>query len=688
MEGEDGNGLLVLVTAVQARERRLAERLRSNTGFEVRPVRPTRLEAELTALTRERATDRSGSEPPDDGESTPRVRRPNGVVFELEQPAVLRDLLECVHEVSPELPTVVTPPDGSESLAAAAVRGDATEYVPSESDGAVDRIASTIRSVDRNGRPYREYHRILANELPDEAFLISEDGTYLEAKVRHDSADLYTTSADELTGHRIDDAFPDDVAATLQECIDRAIRTGEIQTIEYGAQTTKGQRRYEARVVPVDRRIDGQRAVVWLARDITERAKRERELRVRQAQLETLNRINAVVRQVIETLVEAPTRDAIERDVCAELVDSELYCGSWIAEQTGDGDLTYRTGAGEAETYLERVHEIDVDHERPIQRAARTGTIQTANRILETEPLPEPLQEAAREDDVRAAMAVPIAYEDATYGVLTVLAGREDAFSDSEQEGFDLLGETMGFSIMAVKNRQLLFADTVVELEFRIDGGETFSFDLSEEYDCTCSLEWAGTTVNGRHFQYVTIEGVDGETVLTKATDHESIEECRLIHDGTDRCTVEMRLHESGVRTLANHGATIRDVTVESGIGTCLVEVPQDSNIREIAEALSSVYERTELTARREVDRPVHTAAERRNRILDELTERQLTTLRLAYYGGFFDWPRESTGEEIADAMDVSPPTMHQHLRKGLKAVLSEFFERDSGTSGTGGPLE
>jgi len=115
----------------------------------------------------------------------------------------------------------------------------------------------------------------------------------------------------------------------------------------------------------------------------------------------------------------------------------------------------------------------------------------------------------------------------------------------------------------------------------------------------------------------VTIDGLDGETVLEEAAAHDSVEECRLIHDGEEGCTIEMRLSQSGIRTLTNHGATIRDVSVEGGVGTCLVEVSQDADIREIAEALTVIYENTELVARREVDRPVRTAAERRNRILD-----------------------------------------------------------------------
>ncbi|MFC4438170.1 MULTISPECIES: bacterio-opsin activator domain-containing protein [Natrialbaceae] len=643
---------------------------------------------DVRAISRDRAVDAiSGSLAAEtDSEATVDTaidEDPCGVVLELDQPSAIRSVLSHVNADLPGVPTIVVPREGSERAATAALRAGATDYVPADEPNRVaDRIADTITnapSAPATGAG-TAYHRILANELPDEAFVIDEDGTYLEAKIRPGSASLYTVYAEELVGSRIQDAFPDDVASKLLSCLERAIETGDVQSVEYGAETTAGRQRFEARVVPIDERIEGQRAVVWLARDITERSKRERQLQSRQDQLETLNRINRVVRQVIETLVEAPSQDAIERKVCEQLVESELYCASWIAERTGEGQLSYRTGAGQAETLLETVESRAFEEPQLTQRAVKCGEIQAANDVLETESIPDELQDAAREDDVNAAIAVPIRHGDTIYGVLCVLASRNDAFTESEQDGFQLLGETIGFTISAVKNRQLLFSDSVLELEFRIEDGETFSFDLSRTYDCTCSLEWAGSTADGRIFQYVTVEGLDGETVLEEASAHDSVEECRLIHDGADQCTIEIRLTESGVRTLANHGATIRDVTVEDGVGHLLVEVPRDADVREIAEALKLVYEDTALEARREVDHPVTTAVERRNRVLDQLTDRQLTTLRLAYYGGFFDWPRESTGEDVAEAMDVSPPTMHQHLRKGLKTVLGEFFEESSGT--------
>ncbi|MFU8869824.1 bacterio-opsin activator domain-containing protein [Natronococcus sp.] len=604
---------------------------------------------------------------------------PSGIVLETDDPATIRSVLDRVQSVTPVTPVVVAPSEGSERTAAAALRAGATEYVAAdEPEARVDRILDAI--ADLPAAETTEYHHILANELPDEAFVIGEDGTYLESKVRPDAATLYTTSAEGLVGETLESVFPDEVAERLQSCLERTIDTGTIQTVEYGADTTEGRRRYEARVVPIERRIGGQRAVVWLARDITERAQRERRLQSRRDRLETVNRINQVVRQVIETLVEAPTQATIERKVCEQLVESELYCGAWIAERTGEGELSYRTGAGTVRTYLEAVESCDPEDQRPAQKAVTSGEIQVIDDVLAAESVPEEIREAARADGIDAAVVVPISHGGTTYGVLAVVANRNDTFSESERSGFELLGETTGFTISAVKNRQLLFSDTVLELEFRIDDGDALAFDLTTEYDCTISLEWAGSAADGRIFQYVTVDGLDGETVLEEAQSHDSIEECRLIYDGTDSCTIEFRMKESGVRTLAHHGATIRDIVIEDGSATVLVEVPHDADVREIAEALKFVYESTELEARREVDHPVRTAAERRNDVLDQLTDRQLATLRLAYYSGFFDWPRESTGEEIAEAMDVSPPTMHQHLRKGLKTVLGELFEETGGT--------
>ncbi|WP_252699521.1 bacterio-opsin activator domain-containing protein [Natronosalvus vescus] len=603
------------------------------------------------------------------------------------EPSWVRSCLKTLAGEFPDrrIPTIVVPPSGSgsERLATITVRAGGDDYVsPTALEELPERIDSLWAGVGqtepRETKPATDtLVDLLSTTFPDEVFVLGADGTYLDTEVRPDSADLYTVRPDEFVGRTLWDAFSDREADRFHDHIQHVLESREIAHVEYDVETTEGTRQYLGRVVPIGSSTYDQEAVLWLARDTTELESREAALQQRREQLELLNRVNAVVRRVIKTLVEAPTQSAVEEEACELLVASDLYCGSWISRPTGDGSVVYQTGCGDVSSYLEAIKAIDydADDDRPIIHALQENTIHSSTELQSMPEMPPDLAEAAREHDIKSAIAVPLSHGDSVYGVLTVLARREDAFGSREEEAFRLLGETIGFAINAIKNRRLLFADAVTVLEFRIEGGNSFSFDLSTKYDCQCALEWSGTTANGRTYQYVTIDGVDGQTVYEEATAHETVEECRLVHDGENEATIEIRLAESAVRTLKGYGATIRDVTVDDGVGHITVEFSRETDTRAIVEALQRVYEEAELVAKREVDRPVTTASERRNRIADRLTERQLTALRLAYYGGYFDWPRGSTGEDIAESMGISPPTMHQHLRRGLEEILGDFFE-------------
>jgi len=48
--------------------------------------------------------------------------------------------------------------------------------------------------------------------------------------------------------------------------------------------------------------------------------------------------------------------------------------------------------------------------------------------------------------------------------------------------------------------------------------------------------------------------------------------------------------------------------------------------------------------------------------------------LRTAIVGGFFEWPRETTGEDLAETMDIGRSTFHQHLRAAQQKVFEELY--------------
>ena len=52
--------------------------------------------------------------------------------------------------------------------------------------------------------------------------------------------------------------------------------------------------------------------------------------------------------------------------------------------------------------------------------------------------------------------------------------------------------------------------------------------------------------------------------------------------------------------------------------------------------------------------------------------------LQAAYHSGYFEWPRGTTAEELADSLGVSAPTLHNHLRKAQGKLLTAFFAEES----------
>lgn len=54
------------------------------------------------------------------------------------------------------------------------------------------------------------------------------------------------------------------------------------------------------------------------------------------------------------------------------------------------------------------------------------------------------------------------------------------------------------------------------------------------------------------------------------------------------------------------------------------------------------------------------------------MTERQRTVVHRAFDQGYFETPKESTLEPIAEEMDISPQAVSGLLNRGLKNLLQE----------------
>lgn len=429
-------------------------------------------------------------------------------------------------------------------------------------------------------------------------------------------------------------------------------------------------------------------------RDIGERRGLEDAVADREAELERLNRINAIIEEIVRDLIGATTRAEIEETVCERLAASDLYEFTWIGErEPRGGRFTHRTAAGEYEGVLDLIVDGGDSSEEPggpegiEYTVLETGETRIVRQLVD-ESVPEPVRRVAFARGLQSAIAVPLRYGTTTYGVLGVYATRPDAFSERERESLETLGVATGFVINAARQRNLLLSDTVVELTFRVTDEDDFLAAASSRLDCSLSVEGVVPLAEGVLLCYVGVEDANPRDLLAMATDRSGLEGGRIVHEAAeDEATrgglVEITFAEtSPLLSLTERGATVRTAAYEDGVGRLVAEIAPDEDVREVVAAVVETFADSGLLAKRERQRPVETAGEFRSSLHERLTDRQRTALRVAHHGGYFRSPRDSTAEELAEGLGVSSPTLHYHLRAAQGKLVDAFLEERPGEAG------
>ena len=410
------------------------------------------------------------------------------------------------------------------------------------------------------------------------------------------------------------------------------------------------------------------------------RAAREAELTRQRSRLAELDRINEVIRDIDQLLVRASTREQIEEAVTERLADSDHYMFAWTGKTTSRGKRVEPTAAaGIEDGYFEEsgvsFDDAEGGERKPAAKAARTGEVHVVQDISDAEVV-GPWREPALDRGYRSVAAIPVRYRETVYGVLVLYAERADSFSERELTVLAELGETIGHAINAAENKKALVSDGVVEVEFEIHDGDGFFSRVAREEAATFSLEGLTMTTDGSFVYFMTVEELDPDRVLELADVDADVSQARLVHEHEDGNLFEfVYTGPSPMPNLAEHGGTLRVAEFSEDGGRSVVELPRSVDVRTVVESIRSALPGTEVVAHRERQRPEQTVQELSATLAEDLTERQRSALEAAYYAGFFEWPRESNGEEVSESLGVSPPTFHQHLRVGERKLLSAFLD-------------
>lgn len=579
-------------------------------------------------------------------------------------------LLERIREEYPRLPFLLVTGEGSEDVAMRAIDAGVTDYLVKD-----PRTEQTPLFVNKICSAVEQYRLQQAIEASEERYrLVTEQsrdgiGIFQRGQLVFGNERLV-----ELTDRNRD-------ALTEEEMLSSVVHPDDQeqvrQVIKGWADGNTEQSLQEARIIQEDGTVkhceytgcgityEGGPATLISIRDITERKRRKRELRWERE----------LTRTVQKALVSTQTRPALE-GALAEQLQEYGYPLVWVAEQTGNA-LIPRTVRGD-DAYLDnidlRVEGGDTDSEPSIW-AARTDTPQFLDDFGEL--FPTAWRETAFDCGFRSGAAIPLVYNDISYGLVAVYHDESGQFDETEQRLLTELADTVAFAIHSIETENALASDHSVEVRIQFTDRSYYLVDLARDgafLDCE-AVRIQGTVPHDDQTvkQYLAIEGGSVPAMRDTLREHPAVQDVVVI-DETDPARFQVTVSEAvPERLLASGGIVVQSSTIGADGAAITVEAPRKTAVTEWLDRLEDPFGSASVISVRQQDGSESSGS---GPLLAgvELTDKQATALEAAYHHGYFEKPRPCSASDIAESLDVTHSTFLQHLRAAQQKVFEAHY--------------
>jgi predicted DNA binding protein len=401
----------------------------------------------------------------------------------------------------------------------------------------------------------------------------------------------------------------------------------------------------------------------------------ERRLVEQNRELSRLNQLNEVIRNTNRALIRATSREAIERKVCEKLADAEPVVGAWIAsfDEPGGGlDPVSVRGLDE-----EHLDELLAGGEGPVsglaQTARRKAAVGIARGLFDDEAWRRRRRHVLTAG-YTAVAAVPIVVRDAVERVLFLHVSDDELLRGGEAV-LGELGQVVGSAIETVGNRRALLTDRNLQVDLTV-ADESFVFTrLSGRTGHDLDVRGIVPREDGSVVAFLTTHA-PVEDVLSFAERTQVITDVAALSDESDDGETLFRvdINASVFDLLAKYDASLRSLTADGETTAMSVDLPEGVHVREFVEDLRTRYDGVELTARRQQTDSVETTETLPAMFESRCTDRQFEALETAYYGGFYEWPRQSNNADLAEVLGVSSPTYQAHRRAAERKLVAAVF--------------
>ncbi|WP_128478845.1 response regulator [Halorussus pelagicus] len=191
--------------------------------------------------------------------------------------------------------------------------------------------------------------------------------------------------------------------------------------------------------------------------------------------------VNDLIWDVSQAVLQASSRDDIEKTVCDRLAESEPYVLAWVGKVDEDaGAVRPQVSAGVEQRYLDVVA-LDLDGEggegddgeengdtvkvasgetgreagdrTPVRKAIETRSVQVERAAA----LEEGFElDADGTTERHSVAAIPLVYENQAYGVLSVWSNARHSFGETERRVLSKFGSNVAYAIDSVQTRKEL----------------------------------------------------------------------------------------------------------------------------------------------------------------------------------------------------------------------------------------
>jgi len=638
-----------------------------------------------------------------DAETAQRVlanSRPSCIVSEYELPDGTG--LELLEQVPDTIPLVLFTDSGSERVASEAVSAGVAEYIlkrPLEEQLSrlVDRVADLFDTRVRGG---------VDETLKDRAMDRAPVGITVADMRLSDEPLIYVNDAFErLTGYTVEETLgrncrflqgedsDEEAIATMRA----AIENDESTAVELKNYTKSGEGFWNrVEIAPIQSANGETTHYVGYQTDVSARKETEITARERADALErkqeefesVLARIEGLLRDASVGVIHARTPDDIEKQVCESLVGADGYRLAWMGDRSRNDEE------------IEPDCWATADDEEPGEIEPATELVETALREdvvafdgsqpdvpgdesdlpaveAEMSPTVEEVSTWLGTDESSTRAVVPVTYRDTTYGVVGIHADGTHEFDRHEAIVLSTFGRIVGTATNTVRTQSLLQGDAAIELELAIGAGESF-VGLTSRTDC--ALGHVGTVPPGEDPTmklFFEVQDDAPETVVSVAEAHDDIEDATVVRAAENRDSGLVRLSIGNsplIDALVEFGGTITDASAVNGSGRVTVQLSKDADPRTFVDEFESRVPGATLKSYQDDKRPQRTNQEFVAEVNSLLTDRQRDALQTAYASGFFRWPRQASGDEVADVMGITRATFHQHLRAAERKLLDAFY--------------